>query len=349
MGFLAYISFAAALAGLAASVTWAMARWAVLVDVPNARSSHRRPTPRGGGVGIVLAFACGMLGLSAGTGRGLLEETAIVGLIGAAAIAALAGLADDVRPLSSAMKFGAQIAAALVAMASGLVVDTLSLPALGPVTLGPLAYPVTALWLVGMTNAFNFMDGLDGLAASTATLVAAFLGAVAILLGDAPVAVFALILAAASTGFLVFNFPPAKIFMGDVGSQFLGFMFAGLGVFLAKSDLTGTLIFVVPILLFNFLFDTIFTAAYRLLRGENPTAAHRTHLYQLLNQAGASHRTVTAVHAVMVVMQGFAALWLVGASPEPRWLIFLFFGLLQTGYACCVLRLYFRVRESISK
>lgn len=343
---LSYAIFALGLAGLAAAITWAMARWAVLVDVPNARSSHATPTPRGGGLGILIAFAIGVVALRAGAASEILHQAAFSGLIAGAMIMGLAGLADDIRSLSFVVKLGAQVAAAMLAIVSGLVIETLDIPLVGPVSLGAWGYPLTLLWLVGVTNAFNFMDGLDGLAGGTAVIAAASLCLVAGMLGLAVVSVTALLLAATSAGFLALNFPPARIFMGDVGSQFLGFAFAALGVLLASSDSTGTLVLIVPLLLFHFLFDTVFTAVRRMLHGENPTAAHRTHLYQLLNRSGLSHRQVALLHYLLVVLQGLGAVWLVGATPALRWLVFAPFLLLETGYACVALRLFKRVNKS---
>ena len=334
--------FLLGLAALSAAIAWAMARWRLIVDVPNARSSHVRPTPRGGGLGILIAFGAGLLFAEGGA---FLRDPAFLGVALGAVIAGLAGLADDIRGLSYAMKLGGQAAAAILAIALGAVVETLDLPGLGPVSLGVFGPVLTFFWLVGLTNAYNFMDGLDGLAGGTAMLAGALLAAAALLAGAPGVAALALLLTAASAGFLVLNLPPARIFMGDVGSQFLGFAFAGLGVLLARDDATGTLILVVPLLLFHFLFDTIFTALRRTLNGENPTAAHRGHLYQLLNRAGLSHRCVALTHGALVVLQGLGALWLVGAAPQARWLAFAPFLVLQAAYAATAFGLFRRASK----
>lgn len=334
-------------AALAAAITWAMAHFAVLVDVPNARSSHKRPTPRGGGVGILGAFAVGLAGLHLATG--LLSEPALLAFAAAAAIMGLAGLADDVWAMNFTAKLAAQVIASLVAMAGGLVISTLYIPGLGAVELGSFGYALTLLWLVGLTNAFNFMDGLDGLAGGVAVIAGAFLCIVALLLGKPLVLALGGLLTATSAGFLVFNLPPARIFMGDVGSQFLGFAFAGLGAMLALGDNTGTLVLVVPVLLFSFLFDTIFTAVRRWRGGENLAAAHRTHLYQLLNQSGLSHRLVAAAHYFMAALQGLIALWLIGAPPDQRWLALPALLLSQSAYAGVCLRLYHSRDKSVTR
>jgi UDP-GlcNAc:undecaprenyl-phosphate GlcNAc-1-phosphate transferase len=192
------------------------------------------------------------------------------------------------------------------------------------------------------------MDGLDGLAGGTAAIAGLFLCLVAVLLGDSAVALLSLLLAATSAGFLALNFPPARIFMGDVGSQFLGFTFAALGVLLAHSDTTGTIILVVPLLLFHFVFDTSFTVLRRLRRGENLAAAHRSHLYQLLNRSGLSHRQVAGAHYAMAIIHGCAALWFVGAAPSQRWLVFVALLAAQSAYAAVSLRLFSLRNNSVT-
>jgi UDP-GlcNAc:undecaprenyl-phosphate GlcNAc-1-phosphate transferase len=271
-----------------------------------------------------------------------------IGFAAGAAIMAMAGLADDIRGLSSTTKLIAQLIASAAAVAGGVLIRVIYVPGIGPVELGAFGYPVTLLWLVGATNAFNFMDGLDGLAGGTAVLAAIFLCAVAILLGEPGVALLALLLAAATGGFLVFNFPPARIFMGDVGSQFLGFSFAALGVLLGAGDASGTIILVVPLLLFHFLFDTVFTAFRRWRRGENLADAHRTHLYQLLNRSGFTHRQVAGVHYLTAIVQGLLSLWLVSATPAQRWLVFVALLAAQGAYAVICLRLYSVSNKSVT-
>lgn len=338
--------YALACAVLAAAITWAMAHFAVLVDVPNARSSHMRPTPRGGGVGILSAFAVGLAGVHLLTG--ILNQPGLAAFAVAALIMGLAGLVDDVRSMKFTTKLAAQVVASAIAMAGGLVIRSVYVPGMGPVELGVFGYALTLLWLIGLTNAFNFMDGLDGLAGGVAVIAGAFLCVLAVLLDQPAVVVLSGLLTAASAGFLVVNFPPARIFMGDVGSQFLGFSFAALGVLLADGDGTGTIILVVPLLLFHFLFDTVFTAFRRWRRGENLADAHRTHLYQLLNQSGRSHRQVAGAQYLMVIVQGLAGLWFVGAEPAQRWLIFLALLAIQGAYAAVCLRLYSVSNKSVT-
>ena len=290
-----------------------MARGRFLVDQPNERSSHKTPTPRGGGIGLVAGALLGAAWVVSPTPE-------ILGLMAGALIAALAGLLDDRKAQGPLVKFGAQFLAAFVAMGAGLTFERVALPGLGTIELGWAGSLITLLWFVGLTNAYNFMDGLDALAGATGAVGAIFLGFAALLIGQAPVASLAFVLAAACLGFLLVNKPPARVFMGDVGSQFLGFAFAGLGVLAAKAEPTGLAFWLVPLALMHFLFDTLFTAARRALAGENVLAAHKTHLYQRLNQAGFSHGRVAAFLAAMAAIQGNALLWLFEA-PWPAMLL----------------------------
>ncbi|HEX2115327.1 MAG TPA: MraY family glycosyltransferase [Alphaproteobacteria bacterium] len=331
---------------VAAAITWSMAYFAVLVDVPNARSSHVRPTPRGGGVGILAAFFVGLVAVHIAVD--LFDQPGLAAFATAALIMGLAGLVDDVRSMKFTTKLAAQIAASVIAMAGGLVIPTLYIPWIGPLELGAFAYPLTLLWLIGLTNAFNFMDGLDGLAGGVAVIAGGFLCILALLLEEPVVLIVSGLLTAASAGFLIFNLPPARIFMGDVGSQFLGFAFAALSVMLTLRDGTGTLLLLVPVLLFSFLFDTAFTAIRRWRNGENLAAAHRTHLYQLLNRSGLNHRQVAGAQYAMAVVHGVAALWLVRAEPPTRWLLLIALLAAQSAYALVVLRLFQSRNKSVT-
>jgi UDP-GlcNAc:undecaprenyl-phosphate GlcNAc-1-phosphate transferase len=253
-------------------------------------------------------------------------------------VAAAGGLADDIRARSSTVKLGVQIAAAATAIVLGLTIDTIYIPGLGPTALGLFGPALTLLWLVGLTNAYNFMDGIDGLAGGTAVIGFGFLMFVALGVGKVDESTIACTLAAASLGFLLFNLPPARIFMGDVGSQFLGFGFAALSVLLARHDITGTLALVVPLLLFHFIFDTLFTAYRRWRRGERLTEAHRSHLYQRLTHAGFGHGRTTALLCTMGILQGVGALWMIRLPESSRPLIFVPALLIQIGYSVYVTR-----------
>lgn len=275
---------AAGWAGVLAWKPWA--RRFQLVDVPNARSSHTTPTLRAGGVPMVM--------LTLGAMLFALERSAFV-LAAAAAVIAITGFIDDIRSLGWTIRFVIQIAMAAVAIwACGTIAH------LGPLPLGVFAIPLTVMWIGGLTNAYNFMDGIDGIAGIQAVVAALGFAVLGVLHSDRLIVLTALAIAATALGFLFHNWPPATIFMGDVASGFLGFLFAALTVKLAQhtpaAAITGVL-FVWP-----FLFDTIFTFFRRLLRGEKVTQAHRSHLYQRLVIAGASHGRVSALYGLLALI-----------------------------------------------
>jgi UDP-GlcNAc:undecaprenyl-phosphate GlcNAc-1-phosphate transferase len=208
-------------------------------------------------------------------------------------------------------------------MWAGIVIDLTFLPFFGEVHWGWGAYLLTLLWILGLTNAYNFMDGLDGLAAVTAVIAGLFLAIISFQQGSHFIYLTSLALAAASLGFLFFNWSPARIFMGDVGSTFLGFAFASMAVIAARYDQSHTSLFVVPLLLFHFIFDTLFTFFRRLLAGEHVFMAHRSHLYQVLNRMGCSHRQVVLLYSVLAISQGIAAVWMTNHLGQEGMIIYL--------------------------
>ncbi len=282
-------------AALSAGVVRAMIARPIL-DHPNGRKAHARPTPKGGGLGPVLAFMLGMLALFLVMAPNPAAEAGHAAVILAAAVIAGVSLADDIHDFRFLVKLGAQAVAALVAIGTGLVLHTLSLPFLGPVALGPLGLAITLLWILGCTNAVNFLDGMDGLVAGVVVISGAALAGVAAIEGGWFIFAAALFLTAGFLGFLPFNLPPARIFMGDVGSQFAGFMLAVLAVAAAGLDGRQVSFLIVPLLLFGLLFDAAFTLARRALARERLSEAHRSHLYQMALRAGVPVRHVLAAH-----------------------------------------------------
>ena len=188
---------------------------------------------------------------------------------------------DDLRDWPFAVKLIAQILAALLAVGSGLYVQVYRLPYLGPVDVGWLGVPATLAWILFATNAMNFIDGMNGLAAGVGLVACAFLAFLAEQAGGWFVYAAALLLGAGLVGFLPFNYPRARIFMGDVGSQFVGFVLAVLGVAASRFEGVPISFLLVPLLLSPVLFDVAFTLLRRALAGERLTAPHRGHLYQV--------------------------------------------------------------------
>jgi Fuc2NAc and GlcNAc transferase len=282
---------AAIIAGLCTS---AVRRYALsrLMDMPNERSSHSVPTPRGGGLSIPLVWTAGLILMAV---LGLLDDRVALALVGGGAAIALLGWIDDHTPLRASVRLVAQLVAAawtvfLIGAPRSLDLGIAVLP------LGTMGAPLAVLGLVWLINLFNFMDGIDGLAGSEAVLGGIAFTVVLMLAGQNGLAMCALLLAAASAGFLFWNWPPARIFMGDVGSAFIGFAFGGI-LLAAQPTNVPALLLLLP--LGVFITDATYTLVRRLLRGERVYEAHRTHIYQQLVQRGWSHREVTLI-ATMV-------------------------------------------------
>lgn len=322
---------------LSAGITWAMLHRVRIMDIPNERSSHTQPIPRSGGIAIVISFLVGIVAIFFFGDRTSISTRYFQGfIISALAIAAIS-LYDDIKNKSFWVKLATQAIAAVVVLATGLVIDEFGIPWLGTIHLGWLAYPISFFWIMGLTNAYNFMDGLDGLAAGQAIIVSFFFLVITLSTGSLFVYITSYTIFAGALGFLIFNFPPARIFMGDVGSAFLGFVFATLAIIAARYDHSHTSFFVMPVLVFNFIFDTFFTFVRRLLRGANVAEAHREHLYQLFHQVGYSHKTVSFCHYGMTVVQGVVAIFMVNFIGDMRVLFFLPVLTIQLVYAGFVL------------
>jgi Fuc2NAc and GlcNAc transferase len=305
----ALVAFAVALAATPA-VRFAAARSGML-DVPGPRSSHTRATPRGGGLAVAAALGVAVLLLAPAPWG---QEPAVTALLLAAGAVALLGLADDRFSLSAPWRLLLQavVAAAFVAVAGGF--DRLPLPGPLHVATGALGGVAAVVWIVAVVNFYNFLDGIDGLAA----LQGAVTGLGIALAGWDP---FASVLGAALAGgcaaFLVFNWSPARIFLGDAGSLLLGFSFAALPL-LAPPATRPRAVFFVALSLWLFLSDATFTLARRFLRGARWDEPHREHLYQRLVRTGATHRAVALAvggGSVLLTALGLAA-WRAGAGLE---------------------------------
>jgi UDP-GlcNAc:undecaprenyl-phosphate GlcNAc-1-phosphate transferase len=312
LAFLRHFAFAAALAGVSALVTAAMISAGVM-DVPNARSSHARPTPKGGGMGVVVAFMLGITVLYGYADFSRIADPYFRGVIMAAFAIAVVAFLDDLRNWPFVVKLAAQALAGAAAVGTGLYVRVLNLPYTGPVDLGAFGAVATLAWIVFVTNAMNFIDGLNGLAAGTALVAALFLAWLGAAQGAWFVYFAALLLAAGLIGFLPFNFPRARIFMGDVGSQFCGFVLAVLGVAAARFERIEMSFLLVPCLLSGVLFDVAFTLLRRAAAGERLTEAHRGHLYQVAQRAGMDARLVAALHWGFAAVGGLVSILFVAA------------------------------------
>ena len=297
---LRHLAFAALLALCSAGIVRAMIAVRVL-DTPEARKAHDRPTPKGGGVGIVLTFLIGIAILYRFAEFARLADPYFRGVIEASVAIAFVAFLDDLFDWPFTVKFGTQVLAAAVAVGSGLYIQDYRLPYFGAVSIGWLGMPVTAAWLLFTTNAMNFIDGLNGLASGVALIACLFLAGIAAVYGGWFAYAACGLLAAGIAGFLPFNFPKARIFMGDVGSQFCGFILAVLAVVAGRIEGVSLSFMLVPLLLSGVLFDVAFTLVRRWKDGENVTQPHRGHLYQV------AHRTGVPASAVTLIHWGFAA------------------------------------------
>jgi UDP-GlcNAc:undecaprenyl-phosphate GlcNAc-1-phosphate transferase len=260
------------------------------LDVPGSRSSHTRPTARGGGVGFALALCLLLLSFSARQGWPR-AEFALFAV--AAGLVAAVGLWADFRDPPAHWRLLLELVAAGLVLAAGMGIQQFRLPWGQSVTLWWAAAPLTLLWVVGATNLFNFIDGADGLAAGLAVVYSSGIAAVSFATGHPGEGVVALTVVAGCLGFLRFNFPPARVFMGDVGSLTLGFVFSVLAIRLSMAGRLHVPLVFFLILYSSFLFDTSYTILRRALRGERFWLAHRTHLYERLLLIGWSHPQVT--------------------------------------------------------
>jgi glycosyltransferase WbpL len=265
-----------------------------LVDIPNPRSSHSVPVPRGGGVVIALTT---LIALSLPAAKGALAWTTLLAVLGGGALVAFIGLADDHGQITLGWRLLSHFAAAAWVLA--WLGEPPPLQLLGFVLdVGWLRYALAALYLVWLLNLTNFMDGIDGIAAVEAITVS--LGGVFLYRIAAPAAnewLAPLVLAATTLGFLVWNWPPAKIFLGDSGSGFLGLMLATLS--LQAALVATTLYWGWVILLGVFVVDATVTLARRVVRGERFYEAHRSHAYQHAAQRWGAHLPVTVAVGVI--------------------------------------------------
>jgi Fuc2NAc and GlcNAc transferase len=284
-------AFIVALAAVGSyGLTAAVRRYALsrgIVDIPNSRSSHTQPTPRGGGIAIVVAFLFGVLAL---TVLGQIDHRTAVALALAGGIAAAIGFWDDHRPLPATTRLAAHFAAAIMAL---IVLRGMPpLEVFGVVRIGdPWIQIVGALLMVWLLNLYNFMDGIDGIAGIEAVTACIGGAAVALTVGYSAGVVVALLLASATVGFLAWNFPPAKIFMGDAGSGFVGIVFGVMAV--DAAIYAPQLIWCWLILLGAFIVDATVTLIRRAMRRERVGQAHRSHAYQHAAQRLNAHRPVT--------------------------------------------------------
>ncbi|MEK4761894.1 MraY family glycosyltransferase [Viridibacillus sp. FSL E2-0187] len=271
------------------------------VDRPNYRKVHAKIMPRLGGLAIYLAFLIGILILRP------MHEAMLPLLIGSFVII-VTGVLDDMFEISAKAKLlGQLIAAVIVIFFGGIQIDYINIPFGGELNFGFLSIPLTIIWIVGITNSINLIDGLDGLAAGVSTIALIALAGMAFIMGDIFVIIMATMLAVSTIGFLFYNFHPAKIFMGDTGSLFLGFMISVLALMGFKNVAFVSL--VIPIIMLGVpISDTFFAIVRRLLNKQPPFSPDKSHLHHCLLNVGFTHRQTVIIIYGMASMFGLAAI-----------------------------------------
>jgi UDP-GlcNAc:undecaprenyl-phosphate GlcNAc-1-phosphate transferase len=286
------------------------------MDTPEARKAHARPTPKGGGVGIVMTFLVGIAVLYRYAAFARLADPYFRGVIEASLAIALVAFLDDLFDWPFTIKLATQVLAALVAVGSGLYVLDFHIPYVALPSLGAVGVVASLAWIIFTTNAMNFIDGLNGLAGGVSLIACLFIVFIAEQHGGWFAYAAAGLLATGIAGFLPFNFPRARIFMGDVGSQFCGFMLAVLAIVASRFDGVELSFLLMPMLLSGVMFDVGFTLIRRTLAGEAVFKPHRGHLYQVAQRSGVPAVRIALLHWGFAVFGGVCCLIFI-AVPSP--------------------------------
>ncbi|MBG9454803.1 UDP-phosphate N-acetylglucosaminyl 1-phosphate transferase [Lysinibacillus sphaericus] len=277
------------------------------VDAPNYRKVHARIMPRLGGLAIFLSF---LIAVAIFQPILIINENGsnfLLAIIIGACIIVATGVVDDMREISAKAKLVGQLIAALIVIfVGGIQIDMITLPFVGELNFGFLSIPLTIIWIVGITNAINLIDGLDGLAAGVSTIALITLAVMAIIMNNMFVLAIAAILAAATIGFLFYNFHPAKIFMGDTGALFLGFMISVLALLGFKNVTVVTLI--IPVIILGVpISDTFFAIVRRVRMKKKWSDPDKSHLHHRLLDMGFTHRQTVLIIYGIAIMFGLAA------------------------------------------
>ena len=287
------------------------------MDAPDARKVHKKPIPRIGGIGIYFAFMVAVGAVLAFADLTDEVRTELLGLVVSGSLIVLIGLIDDYKNLPAKVKLLGQIAAACVLVfAFDVRIDFITDPFGDYIFLEALAIPATIFWMVGLTNTVNLIDGLDGLAAGVSMIASVTICLVALQQDIALVAVLTAALAGAAIGFLYYNFNPARIFMGDSGSMFLGFMLAGISVIGAVKS-AATIALIVPILALGLpILDTAFAIVRRYRGGVPIFKPDKGHLHHRLLDLGFTQRQAVLLMYVISALLGLSAVALTEVSNQ---------------------------------
>ena len=298
-------------------------RYAILngvLDTDNdMRRIHNGSIPRLGGVGMYLAFYLPFLGFLFYQNRIsnflFSDIRQFLGLLICSTIILGLGIYDDIKGANAGKKLIVQTIAAIILYLFGFEIQNITNPFGSPIHLGWLSLPITVFWLVGLSNAFNLIDGIDGLASGVAFFATSSLLAVALFLGNILPSLFTAALAGATLGFLRYNFNPAKIFMGDSGSLFLGFTIAAISIH-GSQKAHAVMAILIPIIALGLpIMDTLLAIARRIYRGLPIPTADKEHIHHKLMQYGFSHRrTALALYGFCIVLSSLAVLLTISST-----------------------------------
>jgi UDP-N-acetylmuramyl pentapeptide phosphotransferase/UDP-N-acetylglucosamine-1-phosphate transferase len=282
-------------------------KWNVL-DVPNERSSHSNPSPTLGGLGVIIGVLSGGVGgyLFGSVGPGRILIAPLLLLI----VLLLPVISDEIKPWGVRRKLLLQLLIATALVIWGIHLDWISLPYWGRVDIGIWGKPLSIAWLILMCNVFNFMDGIDGIVGCQSLVVCGLLALVGWSVSS-EFSAAALVLLVSVGGFLMYNMPPASIFLGDIGSWFLGLFIGVLGLW---GEHLGVPLWFFCIALGFFLFDVFYTLLRRLAAGENVIKAHKKHLYQRLHSIGWSFLKIDLLYMAIALLLGLGAWGLIGGN-----------------------------------
>lgn len=288
-----------------------------LVDLPGERKIHHRPISRLGGIAIWLSTMFTLFLLIILSGAYPYKEL-LSGIVLGGTLMFLLGTIDDIYGLSAKFKFFIQIAIATIVFLLGVRIDSVVMFSHDPIVFGlGISYIITILWIVGISNAVNLIDGIDGLAGSVVTLSAVTLGLIAVTVGANNISsLVAFILAGSMLAFLTYNFNPAKIFMGDSGALFAGFLMATLSV--TGIIQASTLAFVPLFILSVPIMDTVFSFTRRILKGKSPFVADAEHIHHKLLKLGFSQNRTVLILASLALLSGFLAIFVIGIDFDDK-------------------------------
>jgi len=297
------------LALLSTPIVGRIARFAGLVDHCSPRKVHTLPVPRIGGLAIIapmLAMSTAAILLDNAIGQELRSNlTQVIALLAGGVFIAAVGLIDDIRSLPPSVKFAGQIVAGLGVCAFGIRIDSITVSGVFAINFGWMGWVITVLWIVGITNAVNLIDGLDGLAAGISAATCGVIAVLSFYNGQPVMAVLMLALLGSLTGFLRYNFHPARIFMGDCGSLFLGFILAGASVLCAMKSATIVGLALPGLALGIPIFDTLSSVVRRFLERRSICTADRSHIHHRLLESGFRQpHIVIAMYAVTLAATG---------------------------------------------